>query len=267
MSMDKWTGIDSHIHLDLYTPPISDAWIASLKEDGVLGLVAVSMDLESCQRVQQLHERYRQHVYPAYGFHPEQPITSEQQRTELFGWMRSHQSDMVAIGEVGLPYYLRREREAQGDGFAIEPYVELLEAFVQLAAEWNKPIVLHAVYEDAITAIELLEKYSIAKAHFHWFKGDQRTVERMIANGYSISFTPDICYEADIQQIASSYPIELTMVETDGPWPFEGRFTGRPTHPRMLKSVVYKLAKIKGLCPVEVSKQLIRHTKAFYGLD
>src|SRR5690606_40734669 len=73
----------------------------------------------------------------------------------------------------------------------------------------------------------LLEKYSVKKAHFHWFKGDNKTLQHMAENGYFISFTPDLMYEEEIQTIARNYPLEQVMVETDGPWRSEERRVGK----------------------------------------
>ena len=112
---------------------------------------------------------------------------------------------MIAVGEVGLPYYLRKE--SYHPAFPIQGYLERLETFIKLAKEWDKPIVLHAVYDDAPLVCDLLEEYSITNAHFHWFKGDHKTISRMIENGYFVSVTPDVLYENEICDLVSSYPL------------------------------------------------------------
>src|SRR5690606_40195140 len=91
---------------------------------------------------------------------------------------------MIAVTEIGLPYYVKTEQKLTS--FQYNQYIKLLEKFIKLAKEWEKPIVLHAVYEDAPIVCELLEKYFVTKAHFHWFKGDHKTVERLIQNRYHI---------------------------------------------------------------------------------
>ena len=73
----------------------------------------------------------------------------------LMNWMTNHQTDMIAIGEVGLPYYLRKE--SSFSPFPIEGYLERLESFIMLAKKCRKPIVLHAVYDDAPLVCDLLE--------------------------------------------------------------------------------------------------------------
>ena len=39
------------------------------------------------------------------------------------------------------------------------------------------------------------------------------------------------------------------MVETDGPWPFEGPFRGEETHPHMIHAVIEQIAAAEGEMP------------------
>jgi TatD DNase family protein len=253
--------IDAHIHLDQY----KEAEIARIMEESqqIEALISVSFHQESCQRNLQLSQTYKK-VNPAFGFHPEQPLPTQNQISELLTWINAHHHEMVAIGEVGLPYYLRQEQKVPSKHY--EKYIELLESFIQLAKKWDLPIVLHAVYDDAPIVCELLEKYSVNKAHFHWFKGDANTIDRMNKNGYHISVTPDVVYEEEIQQLVQMYPLDQMMVETDGPWPFKGPFTGEMTHPIMMIESISMIAKIKGLSEAEISERLLQNTKNFYGI-
>lgn len=252
--------IDAHIHLDSYEKHQRVEIINSLKENKVEALISVSMNLSSCMENHNLQMQTSQ-VYSAFGFHPEQEIPSKEEVQALFNWINEHKNDMVAIGEVGLPYYRNQEQ-----GVDYQPYIELLERFIELADQLNKPIILHAVYEDADIVCRLLEKYKIKRAHFHWFKGSKHTIKQMIHNGYYISITPDVIYEDEIQELVKDYPIHLIMVETDGPWPFEGPFKGNYTHPSFIHESVRKIAEIKELELEEVYKCLYENTKEFYGV-
>ncbi|WP_170948847.1 TatD family hydrolase, partial [Bacillus cereus] len=111
----------------------------------------------------------------------------------------AHAEEIIAIGEVGLPYYLTKEDE----GVTIDSYVAILRRFIELASEYDLPIVLHAVYEDADIVCDLLEEYKISRAHFHWFKGNEATMGRMVRNGYYISITPDVLHKEKIRKIVS----------------------------------------------------------------
>jgi TatD DNase family protein len=257
--------IDAHIHLDSYneSQPLQ---LDHLPNDGVSGVIAVSMNLQSSRSNLELARLYPTLVHPAFGFHPEQPLPTSEEVEELLSWMKIHEHDMVAIGEVGLPYYSQLEAKETGQPFDQAPYVTMLEQFISFAAAYHKPIILHAVYEDANIACSLLEQYEVTRAHFHWFKGSPETIERMANNGYYISFTPDLLYESEIQELARCYPKDQVMVETDGPWPFEGPFAGQMTHPRMVSEVIEAWSQIHHISVDAARKMIYANTKRFYGI-
>lgn len=258
---DKLAMIDSHIHLDQYGKSEQRAIIDYLERPSTAlnGLISVSMDLVSSINNMKLAESHSG-IHPAFGYHPEQEPPTDKVMHELFSFMQINKDQMVAIGEVGLPYYLRDTNPK----LQLEPYIEALEAFISKAQMWNKPIVLHAVYEDAETVCDMLEKHSVIKAHFHWFKGAPSTVERMIRNGYYVSVTPDSVYEQEIQTLIAQYPIERLMVETDGPWPFSGPFENEMTHPNMMHQSISKIASVKKMDYREVYRHIYDNTNRFY---
>ncbi|KAA0966295.1 TatD family deoxyribonuclease [Sporosarcina sp. ANT_H38] len=258
---DKIAIIDAHIHLDQYKKSEQRTIIDYLEHpsSALNGIISVSMDLVSSinnMKLAQSHSR----IHPAFGYHPEQEPPSDEVLLELFSFMQKNKDQMVAIGEVGLPYYLKEKKPA----LQLEPYIEALEAFIDKAKTWNKPLVLHAIYEDAETVCDMLEKHSVSKAHFHWFKGAHSTIERMIRNGYYVSVTPDCVYEHEIQMLIKQYPIDRLMVETDGPWFFSGPFENEMTHPTMMHKSILKIASVKKMDYRDVYQHIYDNTKRFY---
>ncbi|WP_342509687.1 TatD family hydrolase [Sporosarcina sp. FSL K6-2383] len=253
--------IDAHIHLDQYDIAGQRAIIDDLESPSstLSGLISVSMDLASSVNNLKLAESHSG-ISPAFGYHPEQGPPSDIVLQELFSFMHLHKDQMVAIGEVGLPYYLKKKNP----NLQLEPYKEALEAFIRQANTWNKPIVLHAVYEDAEIVCDMLEQYSVTQAHFHWFKGASSTIERMIRNGYYVSVTPDCVYEPEIHRLIEQYPIERLLVETDGPWPFSGPFDNTMTHPNMMHHSIAKIASVKKMDCRDVYRQVYDNTKRLY---
>jgi TatD DNase family protein len=247
--------IDAHIHLDKYKDTELDDIVSDAHS-----LICVSMDLRSCQRNLHLSEKYSA-VHPALGFHPEQHLPSEQKLDDLLSWIKNSADKAIGIGEVGLPYYFRRKNKLADP---IEKYVEVLEAFIKLSKVLEKPIALHAIYEDASIVCDLLEKHSVIKAHFHWFKGDGKSLSRLADNGYFISVTPDVLYEKEIQEIVQHFPLTQMMVETDGPWSFEGPFEGRRTRPAMIHQSIREIGKIKKIVLEKIYEQLYKNTEEFY---
>lgn len=255
--------IDAHIHPNLYSLAERKLLLGQLGAS-VEAIIAVSMHEESCRTNLELAREYSGKYLPAFGYHPEQSVPDVETEERLFTWISEHRDEAIAIGEVGLPYYKRTELEAQGKLFDLAPYIALLDRFIRLSADLDKPIILHAVYEDADIVCDLLEQHGVTAAHYHWFKGSEHTSQRMARNGYYISITPDVCYEEEIRELVRSYPMEQLMVETDGPWPFEGPFTGRTTLPDMVREVVAEIALLKGFNLLEASEILYENTRRFY---
>ncbi|TCM98950.1 TatD DNase family protein [Paenibacillus sp. BK033] len=266
--MERKKAIDAHIHLDSYEEADRQALLEQAFEEGIEAVVAVSMHLDSSKTNAALAESFPGRVFPAYGYHPEQPVPSEREQDELFAWIRSRHGngEAFAIGEVGLPYYSRTSAEAEGQPFDEAPYLDILDRFAALAAELGRPIILHAVYEDGAKACRIMERHRVKKVHFHWFKGDEATIGRMISLGYMISVTPDVAYEQEIRRLVEQYPLEQMMVETDGPWPFEGPYEGRATVPQMVHDVCAHIAAIKQLPERDTRERLLLNTREFYNL-
>ncbi|MGI8314737.1 TatD family hydrolase [Halobacillus mangrovi] len=254
--------IDTHIHLDMYEESFRDQMLSELDLYSITQLIAVSNDLHSCLRTL-TWSMEDQRIKPALGFHPEQSLPTNQEIEQITDLIHRYANHMVAIGEVGLPYYTRKKNP----GVILSLYVELLEHFLLLAKELDKPVVLHAIYEDADLVCDLLEKHEMTRAHFHWFKGSATTIDRMKENGYFISITPDCVYEKEVQSLIRNYPLDQLMVETDGPWPFEGPFKGKITHPKMIHDSVEKISELKGLPAENIYNQLYKNTIDFYKID
>lgn len=253
--------IDSHIHLDLYTDAEMRVIMNNLESSQIQALISVSNHLSSAKKTQE-RSRLDSRIKPAYGYHPEQALPAETDVLSLQAFIDENAAEMIALGEVGLPYYERQKDTT----IPLAPYVELLEVFIQQANRLEKPIILHAVYDDAPIVCELLEKHSVKRAHFHWFKGDQKTMQQMIQNGYFISITPDVLYEQEIRSLVATYPLSQMMVETDGPWRFSGVFKNQLTEPKMIHQTIREIANIKQIKRSDVYEQILENTEHFYNL-
>jgi len=257
---------DTHIHLERYEND-ADALVRESAAAGVERLVAVSMNLDSCRRTAALTARFPDRVLPAYGFHPERPLPDEAELDELFAWMEARRAagEWFAVGEVGLPHYSREEARQAGKSFDDEPNLKLLDRFAAFAARHDLPMALHAVYADAHPACDILEKHGVRRAHFHWFKGDDEAVRRIVRAGWFVSFTPDCLYDPETRPLLRRFPLGNVLTETDGPWPFEGPFAGRRTHPSMVRDVAAEIAAAHGLSAADAAEALRRNAERCYG--
>ncbi|CQR47957.1 putative deoxyribonuclease YcfH [Paraliobacillus sp. PM-2] len=254
--------IDAHIHFDWYNEEQQNQIIHDLEANHIEGLISACYNADSAHKLLYLQQQDKR-IYPTLGYHPEQDLPSSEEMNRLETILKDKASNIVAIGEVGLPYYMRQKNPS----LSYQPYVEVLSYFMDLAIQYSKPIFLHTIFEDAQTACDLLEKHNLSQAHFHWYKGDEKITQRIADNGYMISVTPDCLYEEQIQMIIKKYPLEQMMVETDGPWSFEGPFKGKMTHPKMIHDAVEQISIIKRLPLQEVYTQVYQNTISFYQIN
>ncbi|HET7629675.1 MAG TPA: TatD family hydrolase [Bacillales bacterium] len=253
--------IDAHLHLDQYPPEQLDRLVETWRQSGVEAVVAVSYDLASSYRTLELKQRYPDFVYAAVGHHPEQPVPNEADRNELFALVSCERDSIAAVGEIGIPHYSLEAGEEKRLGAALD----LLEDFLKLAKRADLPVALHAVHDKVGLALERLEKAKVNQAHFHWLKADPKHLKTICDSGYFLSLTPEVCYRKRDQKLAVSVPEHLLLVETDGPWPFQGSFEGKMTTPLFLKDALEFMAALRGCAMHEMRETTVRNTKKLYG--
>jgi len=248
---------DSHLHLD----QLSDENIQkTLGDSKITGMLAVSTNLKSAKKLLNLKQTYPEKLYIAAGFHPEQPLLNFEEQEELFQWIDEYHSSISAIGEVGLPHYSKRENS----NLDYAPYIELLARFILIAKKWDLPLNLHIVHNDVDIALELLEKHNIQRAHFHWFKTDEKSFQKFLSTPYFASLTPDILWNPKTQYVAQHLSLNRLMIETDSPWPHEGLESAVISE--QLFAVVKKVAELKSLPLHYVQEQMLLNTQQFYRL-
>jgi len=257
----RYSVIDAHIHLDNYKHGERFEIKNELAHWKIDYLISVSNHLDSFHKNLKYYQ-LDQRIKPAIGYHPEQPLPSKDEQSKLLQVIDDYQAKIVAIGEVGLPYYLQSDDK----NLKLVPYIELLEQFIKKASQLDKPISLHIVYEHTDIALDLLDKYEIKSAHFHWFKADEARLEKVIQRGYYISFTPDILYKHKRRFLIEETPLNQMMVETDGPWPFDIPSRESFTHPKLLHDVIAKIAEVKNVSVEIVYSTVYENTKRFFRL-
>lgn len=238
-----------------------DRLIYEWQEAGIDGVVAVSTDLASSYRTLELKHRYPAFIYAAVGHHPEQNPPNEADANELLALMDCEREYLSAIGEVGLPHYSLDQIEEN----AAEQYHSLLTSFARAANRLRLPLALHAVHEQTQPVLDLLQEEKVERAHFHWLKSDEITLQNVFKSGYSLSLTPEVCYRERDQRLAEKVPLEQLMIETDGPWPFSGPFKGIRTTPLLLTDVAQKTAELQKKTVKEIIELTSKNLQKLYG--
>lgn len=251
---------DTHIHLTQYPKEKIPYYIERWQRNGIDGIIAVATDLKSSYQLLDWKSKYPDFLHIAIGYHPEQRIPSELDLEELLNLIHYEKNQIIGIGEVGLIYYRKKELNVSDT----KPYEELLHQFSLIAKSLNKPIILHAVHEDTAEALRILKETGVTKAHFHWFKSDQTTIKQVEEQGYYISFTPEITFRERDQEIAKLFNLSQILLETDGPWPLEGKYSNLIPEPLWIKDSIGELSQIKEINEEAITKILYENTKRLY---
>lgn len=242
--------IDVHCHLDALAYPDPDVVCQESREAGVSQVVAAGMGEVSNRRILDLQQQFPQQVWAALGLHPERLDASWTELEVVLEQIEQHRDRMVAVGEIGLPHYTLLNQRMTED--QAREHKAFLEVLVKAAARAGLPVVLHAPHAMAAHALEVVKQYEPAGAVFHWHKSSPETTAAICAAGYYISVTPEVCYRERDQELVRAVPLDRLLLESDGPWPYDGEFTGQRTTPALVAHVAAAVARLKGVPLVEV---------------
>jgi len=255
--------IDTHIHLT--SPRYADlpGLVTRAQQAGIAGVVAAAVDEASSYQVLALRETFPSFVLAGLGVHPERQI-GDDETARVIALIHQERSRLVAIAEVGLPWYSIRERADRNELIAAgEPR---LRRFLRVARELDLAVVLHAPHNTAERALSLLTAEGVARAVFHWHKATPDVTRAIVEQGYYISVTPETCYRQRDQELVTAVPLSNLVIETDGPWPYNGEFEQHPTEPTFLARVVDAVARLKGVTPTEVGHMVTQNTRRLFRL-
>jgi len=256
--------IDAHCHLASPHYHDVEGLIRRSRKAGIVGVIAVGSDLVSSRNVLELQEKYPDFVFAAAGIHPERASVSQKEVEAVCRLIEEEQSRLVAVGEIGLPYYSVGGGEVT-EGL-LEERKELLKQFLKVARKVKLPVVLHAPHSCANLALSLLQEVGIERAMFHWHKAPQEVTQAIVQHHYFISLTPELCYRERDQEIAKQVPLSNLLLETDGPWPFKGEFEGKETEPPFIVRAAQKVAEMKGVDLEEVGKSTFENSVRLFRL-
>lgn len=240
--------IDSHCHL--HDPAFADVrgTLTRAIEHGVWGVVAVGCDPVSNARTLEAVAANGKAAWPALGFHPDWTQLAHEDLVLVEEQVVRHHSRLVALGEVGLPWYSLEGAPDAADRMTCG--LERFHRLLRLASRFDLPVIVHAPHGAAVGALEALKARRVERAVFHWHKAPAEVTRAIVDAGYFVSVTPELVYRDRDRDLVEAVPLESLLVESDGPWPYKGEFSGLESGPWLVGRVAEEVAKIKRL-PVE----------------
>ncbi len=245
--------IDTHAHLDSTEAP--EELLVRARAAGVDKIVAIGSGLDSCRATLAIAER-EPGVFAALGVHPHQAADEDAGRLDdiraLFASPHA-----VAVGETGLDFfrdYAPRDRQRR-----------LFDAELTLAAELQKPVVVHTRAAEAETAAALADFGGIVVLHCF---SSPELLEVALERDYYVSFAGNVTYPkaTDLREAAALVPSERILAETDTPYLAPQPVRGRPNEPAHVVHTVLALAEARGEDPGELAVRIEANAQAAFSL-
>jgi TatD DNase family protein len=236
--------VDSHCHLDCFTPMELPDVLARADAAGVAEMVTIGTTLAQSDRLPSLIEGHP-NLWCTVGVHPhhaaEAPIPTPEALAE-----RARHPRVIGIGESGLDYfYDKSPRDVQADNF---------RAHIRGARLAGVSLCIHARDADDDIAL-ILQQERDREGGFdfllHCFSSTRRLAEAALEMGGFISFSGILTFPKsnEIRDIARDVPLDRLLVETDAPYLSPAPFRGKRNEPARVTHTARVLAEIHDLSP------------------
>ncbi|MCC2590319.1 Qat anti-phage system TatD family nuclease QatD [Chryseobacterium sp. MFBS3-17] len=217
--------LDTHCHIDLYKNPKA---ILDICENN--GITVFSMtNLPSHFEMGFPFFQSKKYLRIALGMHP---LYATQHNNE-FSKFELNLSKTSYIGEIGLDF------SREGIVTKNLQYASF-NRILKLVSDKKKILSLHSRKAEK-EVLELLMKYKIQSAIFHWYSGSLGLIREISEAGYFFSINSAMIKSVSGKKIISKIPKHLVLPETDGPFISVG---GRTVMPGDVDDVLVYLSNI-----------------------
>jgi len=251
---------DSHCHLtDAAFRDDREAAFRRAAEAGVTRMVSIASNADDAE-VAARWAGGREGVWSTAGIHPHEAGSAPPGVIDrLRDFARSHEREVVAIGETGLDFhYDHAPRRVQ---------LDLFERHLELAAELALPVVVHARDADDEVAATLAAMPPGTSGVLHCFTGGARAFEEAMGAGWYVSFSGIASFKSfGAVDLLRQVPADRLLIETDSPYLAPVPLRGRRNEPAHLPHVARAVAAHLDTSVEEVAGTTFRNANRFYAL-
>jgi len=249
--------IDTHCHLDGEEFAADrEAVVQRAREAGCTAVFLPAIDVASCHTVLDVCRQYPDYCRPMLGLHPEEVKADWK---EVLGHIKyslpSHLSPLpspvIAIGEVGLDYYWRREFEHQ--------QLEAFEEQVRWAVELQLPLMIHCrKAQNEMVAIIKRYAHDLPGGVFHCFTGNVQEAQQLLEfDRFVLGIGGVLTFKKSHlpETLADVVPLDRIVLETDAPYMAPVPLRGQRNEPAFIRHVITRLAEAYGVTEEEICRQ------------
>jgi TatD DNase family protein len=236
--------VDSHCHLDYYTPMEFPEILSRAAAAGVHEMVTIGTTLTQSERLLPMTEGFA-NLWCTIGVHPHHAAEAPVPSPETLAEMTRHPR-VIGIGESGLDYfYDKSPRGIQANSF---------RSHIRGARLADMPLCIHARdADDDIALILQQERDTGGDFDFllHCFSSTRRLAEAALEMGSYISFSGILTFprSTELREIAKDVPLDRLLVETDAPYLAPVPFRGKRNEPAWVAHTAKVLAGLRGMTP------------------
>jgi TatD DNase family protein len=246
--------VDTHTHIcDPIFDPDRETVLDRAAAAGVAAVIALGEDMADAERNIQLAENHPI-LRPAAGLYP--TILDSAKAGEMRNFIRQKRPKLVAIGEVGLDFWVVTEAAAK------EIQQEIFRSFIELSKELGLPLNVHS-RSAGRQAIGMLLEHGATRVQLHAFDGKSSTAAPAVEAGYFFSVPPSVVRSRQKQKLVKSIPLSCLLVETDSP--VLGPDPQQRNEPANVLLSIKAIAELKNVGEDEVRASVSENTKRLYG--
>ena len=228
--------IDTHCHLSKDDYENLEEVINEMKDN--IMIVSGCND-KTNKEVIELVNKYP-NIYGTIGIHPEE-LENISEDSYNFIINNINNPKIVGIGEIGLDYYYgNNDKELQKQVFQRQ---------IDIAKEYNKPIVIHS--REAIKdTVDILKFNNLTiNVVMHCYSSSLEVAKELVKMNVKLGIGGVLTFKnsSKLKEIVENIDLKYLLLETDSPYLSPEPFRGKQNRPYNCYFVAQKIAKIKDI--------------------
>ena len=220
-------------------------------------MICVGTDFEMSKKAVEIAQSHSE-VWASVGVHPND--LGDFVMDDLVHLV--NQDKVVAVGEVGLDYYRMKGNEKQ------KKQKDAFEQFINLAYQYQKPIILHCrdAHKDAIEILKSA-KNILYGGVTHSFTGTLDDAKKYLELDFYFGFNGIITFARQYDEVVRYVPLDKILLETDAPYLTPEPYRGQRNEPAYVLEVAKKVAELKSMPLEEIVDQTTQNVTKLFKID
>lgn len=255
---------DSHCHLDdrSYDRDRQQVFDRA-RQAAVTKVMTVGVDLQSSRKAVDLSEKY-EGCFAAIGVHPHDAKDCSEDGLAQLELLARHPG-VVAWGEIGLDFNRMYSPQPVQEKWFVHQ--------LQLARKLDLPLIFHE-RDSKGRLIQLIAEHGGPglQGVVHCFSGSRADLDATLRCGLHVGITGIVTLKergTELREMVCDIPADRILVETDGPYltPAPEKNRTRRNEPAFVRSVLYKLAEVRGDSPQDLAHIVWENTHRLFRIS